>query len=77
MLAAPRQYETLPQPIRNKVLSCLAMRFSVQKSIVQSVVKLDQPIVQYGRVGRLEGGDRMIGCHFVKPAEDSQDASFV
>ena len=37
------------------------MRFNVQKSIVQSVIKLDQPIVQYGRVSHLEGGDLMIG----------------
>jgi hypothetical protein len=34
--------------------------------------------VQYGRVSRLEGGDLMIGRHFVKQtAEDSRDASFV
>ena len=77
MLAAPQQCETLPQPIQNKVLACLAMRFSVQKSVVQSVVKLDQLIVQYGRVSCLGGGDLMIGCHFVKKTEDSRDASFV
>jgi hypothetical protein len=77
MLAAPMRCEILPLSIRNKVLACLATRFGVQKSVVQSVIKLDRPIVQYGRVSRLEGGDLMIGRHFVKQTEDSRDASFV
>jgi hypothetical protein len=78
MLAGPRRCEILLPAIRNKVFACLATRFGVQKSTIQSVIKLDQPIVQYGRVSRLEGGDLMIGRHFVKQtAEDSRDASFV
>jgi hypothetical protein len=78
MLASPRRCETLPPAIRNKVFACLATRFDVQKRVIQSVIKLDQPIVQYGRVSRLEGGDLMIGHHFVnQTAEDSRDASFV
>jgi len=77
MLAAPIRRETLPPTIRNKVLACLATRFGVQRRDIQSVIKLDRPIVQYGRVSRLEGGDLMIGRHFVKQTEDSRDASFV
>jgi hypothetical protein len=78
MLAAPRRCETLPPAIRNKIFACLATRFDVQKSVIQSVIKLDQPIVQYGRVRGLEGGDLMVGCDFVKQtAEDSRDVSFV
>ena len=78
MLAAPRRCETLPPTIRNKIFACLATRFDVRKSVIQSVIKLDQPIVQYGRVSRLEGGDLMVGRDFVKQtAEDSRDASFV
>lgn len=78
MLASPRRCEILPPAIRNKVLACLATRFDVQKSVIRSVIKLDRPIVQYGRVSRLEGGDHMIGRHFVKQtAEDSRDALFV
>ena len=78
MLASPRRCETLLPAIRNKVLACLATRFGVQKSVIQSVIRLDRPIVQYGRVNRLEGGDLMIGRHLVKQtAEDSRDASFV
>ena len=70
--------QTLPLAIRNKVLACLATHFDVQKSIIQSVIKLDQPVVQYSRVCHLEGGDLMIGCDFVKQiGEDSWDASFV
>ena len=62
----------------NKIFACLATRFDVQKSTIQSVIKLDWPIVQYGRVSRLEGGDLMVSCYFVKQtAEDSRDASFV
>jgi hypothetical protein len=77
MLAAPQQCEILPPPIRNKVFACLAMCFDVQKSIVQSVIKMNRPITQYGRVTRLEGGDKMVGHDFVKESEDSQGASFV
>jgi len=65
MLSAPRRHEILPSPIRNKVLACLATRFNVKKNVVQSVIKLDQPITQYGRVTRLEGGDLMIGRDLV------------
>lgn len=77
MLATPRRCEILPQPIRNKVWACLATRFKVEKKVIQSIVKLDQPITQYGRVCGLDGGDRMIGRHFVRETEDSRDASFV
>jgi hypothetical protein len=77
MLATPRRCEILPLPIRNKVWACLATRFNVEKKVIQSIVKLDRPITQYGRVCGLDGGDRMIGCHFVKQTEDSRDASFV
>jgi hypothetical protein len=77
MLATPQRCEILPLPIRNKVWAYLATRFKVEKKVVQSIVKLDQPITQYGRVRGLDGGDRMIGRHFVKENEDSRDASFV
>ena len=78
MLAGPRRCEILPLAIQDKFLACLATCFDVQKSVIQSVIKLDQPIVQYGRVSRLEGGDLMIGRHFVnQTAEDSRDASFI
>lgn len=77
MLSAPRRHEILPSPIRNKVFACLATRFNVNKNVVQSVIKLDQPITQYGRVTRLEGGDLMIGRDLVPETDDSRDASFV
>jgi hypothetical protein len=78
MLAGPRRCEILPPAIRDKALACLATRFDVQKSVIQSVIKLDRPIVQYGRVSLLEGGDLMVGRYFVKQtAGDSRDASFV
>jgi len=77
MLSNPRRHEILPLPIRSKVWACLATRFNVTKNIVQSVVKLDQPIIQYGRVTRLEGGDLMVGRDLVQETEDSRDASFV
>ena len=78
MLAAPKRIETVPPAIQNKIFACLATRFNVQKSTIQSVIKLDWPIVQYSRVSRLEGGDLMVGRYFVKQTtEDSRDASFV
>jgi len=77
MLSNPRQHEILPSPIQSKVWACLATRFNVRKNVIQSVVKLDQPIIQYGRVTRLKGGDPMVGHDLVKETEDSRDASFV
>jgi hypothetical protein len=77
MLSAPRRHEILSSPIRNKVLACLATRFNVKKNVIQSVIKLDWPITQYGRVTRLEGGDLMIGRDLVQEIEGSRDASFV
>ncbi|KAF8803445.1 hypothetical protein BYT27DRAFT_7260186 [Phlegmacium glaucopus] len=76
MLSAPRRHEILPSPIQSKVLACLVMRFNVKKNIVQSVIKLNQPITQYGRVTRLEGGDCMIGRDLVQGTKDSHDTSF-
>jgi hypothetical protein len=77
MLSNPRRKDFLPLSMRNKVWACLATRFSVQKKDVKAVIKLDKPIIQYGRVTRLEGGDCMIGCDLVKQSEDRRDASFV
>ena len=77
MLCGPRRHETVPSAIQNKVWACLATRFDVGKNIAQSVVKLDQPIVQYGKVTQLKGGDLMVGIDFVTQTDDSRDASFV
>jgi hypothetical protein len=77
MLCSPRRHETLPSAIQNKVWACLATRFDVGKNVVQSVVKLDQPIVQYGKVTRLGGGDLMVGRDLVTETDDSRDGSFV
>ena len=77
MLSGPQRCEILPQPIRDKIWTCLATRFNVHKSVVRTVVKLDQEIIQFGKVRRLQGGDLMTGRHFVNKSEDTWDASFV
>ena len=76
MLSA-RRHEILPLPMQNKVWACLATRFDVRKNVAQAAVKLDQPIVQYGKVTRLEGSDLMVGRDLVIETEDGRDASFV
>ena len=76
MLSAPQRPEILPLPIRNKIWACLATRLNVRKNVVQCVVKLDQPIIQYGKVTRLEG-DLMVARDLIIETEDSRDASFV
>ncbi len=53
------------------------MRFNVLKNVVRTVIKLDQEIIQFGKVHRFQGGDLMTGRHFVKKSEDTWDASFV
>ena len=58
-------------------MACLATCFNVKKDDIQSVIKLDCPITQYGRVTCLEGGDLMIGRDLVQGTEGSRDASFV
>ena len=70
MLATPQWCEILPLPIQSKIWACLATCFKVQKNDVQSIIKLDQPITQYGRVYGLDGGDHMTGYHFVKETDD-------
>ena len=77
MLVTPWRCKILSLPIRNKVWACLATQLNIQKKVVQLIVRLDEPITQYGRVFGLDGGDRMVGRHFVKESEDSRDASFV
>ena len=77
MLSAPRRHEILSSSLRNKVGACLATRFNVKKDVIQSVINLNRPITQYGRVTRLEGGDLMIGRDLVQETEGSRDASFV
>lgn len=76
-LVVPQRFEILPRQIRDKVWACLATRFNVQKAVVRTIVKLDKEITQYGKVRRSQGGDLMVGRHFVKISEDSRDASFV
>ena len=63
--------------MQNKVLACLATHFNVKKNVVQSVVKLDRPITQYGKVTCLEGGDFMIACDLAQETEDSWNTSFI
>ena len=77
LLSGPRRCEILPQLIRDKIWACLATRFNVRKNVVQTVVKLDQEVTQFGKVRRLQGGDLMTGRHFVNKSEDTRDASFV
>ena len=52
-LSAPRWHEILPSPVQNKVFACLTTCFNVKKNIIQSIIKLDQPINPYGRVTHL------------------------
>jgi hypothetical protein len=64
MLTAPRRREILPQAIRDKVWACLATRFNVEKKVVQSIIKLDREITQYGKVrrSRRRSYDRLSLC---------------
>ena len=77
MLSGLQQCEFLPQLIRDNIWACLAMRFNVHKNVVRTAVKLDQEIIQFGKVRRLQGGDLITGHHFVNQSEDTQDASFI
>lgn len=63
--------------MQKKILACLVTRFDIARNILQSVVKLDQPVMQYGKVTRLEGGDLMVGRDLVTETDDGRDASFV
>ena len=45
--------------------------------VVRSVVKLNEQIIQYGKVCHFQDRDLMTGIHFVKMSQDSRDTSFV
>src|SRR5271169_2608688 len=75
-LSEPRQ-EILQPPISSRVQTSLSTWLEVPKRMVAAIVKLDRPILQYGRVARLDGGDTMIAREIVRESEDTRDASYV
>ncbi|KAF7761920.1 hypothetical protein Agabi119p4_9912 [Agaricus bisporus var. burnettii] len=72
-----RQNATLPKPVSNKIQASLATRFNTTISIVRAAIKLDAPLLQYGKVTCLGDGDTMVACDIVGQSESSRDASFV
>jgi hypothetical protein len=68
---------TLPKPLCNKVHASLATRFDASISIVRAAIKLDSPLLHYGKVTCLPDGDTMVACDLVGQSEDSRDASYV
>lgn len=75
-LSAPRQ-EILEPLISSRIQSSLSTWLEVPKRIVAAIVKFDKPILQYGRVTRLDDGDTMIAREIVHESEDTRDASYV
>lgn len=63
--------------LRTKLHAALATRFEKDKVIVSAAVDLSQPIIQYGKVTRLENGDSFVAYDMVRRSEDSRDASFI
>ncbi|KAF9034253.1 hypothetical protein BJ165DRAFT_1512670 [Panaeolus papilionaceus] len=73
----PTEQTILPKPLRRRIWAALATQFDVDRRVVKAIVKLDQPVVQHGRVVRLDRGDLIRASDMVKDAEDSRDASYV
>lgn len=75
-LSEPRQ-EILEPLLSRRVQSSLSTWLEVPKRIVAAIVKFDKPILQYGRVTRLDGGDTMVARDIIHESEDTRDASYV
>ncbi|EKM82893.1 hypothetical protein AGABI1DRAFT_89560 [Agaricus bisporus var. burnettii JB137-S8] len=76
-LRPPRRQATIDVHLRTKLHAALATRFEKDKVIVSAAVDLSQPIIQYGKVTRLENGDSFVAYDMVRQSEDSRDASFI
>jgi hypothetical protein len=75
-LCPPKRVELIPISLHTKIYSTLATRFNTNKAAVQGVIKLDQPILQYGKVTHLEG-DCMLGADLSSLREDGQDSTYI
>lgn len=75
-LSAPREV-TLDRTMHIKIHSALSTWLGVAKRAVASVVNLNLPVVQYGRVTCLDGGDIMTAQDIIHEYEDTRDASYV
>ena len=69
--------ETLPAPLRTKLIATLATRFNKSASIIRELIPRNTQFAQYGRARQLEGGDVMHARDFVPLRSDSRDMSFV
>ncbi|PPQ81548.1 hypothetical protein CVT24_000065 [Panaeolus cyanescens] len=76
-LAPTKREETLSKSLKKLIWGALATRYQVKSDIVKRIVKLNTPVLQYGRVTRLNGGDLMYARDLVKQWEDGRDASYV
>ena len=75
-LLAPHEV-TLDRTMHIKIHSALSMWLGVAKWVVASVINLNLPVVQYGRVTCLDGGDIMTAWDIIHKYEDTWDASYV
>ncbi|KAF7761749.1 hypothetical protein Agabi119p4_9741 [Agaricus bisporus var. burnettii] len=76
-LSPPTKKEAVSTLIHNKIYATLATHFRVTKATVQAILNLDGPLLQYGRVVRLEGGDHMTASDIVASSKDTRDASYI
>ncbi|XP_006457060.1 hypothetical protein AGABI2DRAFT_146706 [Agaricus bisporus var. bisporus H97] len=76
-LRSPRRQECIPVHLRDKLYASLATRFEKEKATVQAAISLDEPVIQYGRVSVLGGGDTIVAHDMVRRSEDSRDSSYI
>ncbi|EKM79514.1 hypothetical protein AGABI1DRAFT_92026 [Agaricus bisporus var. burnettii JB137-S8] len=76
-LCPPKRIEIISQHICNKIYAALATRFGTSRAVIQAAFSLQEPVPQYGKVIRLEGGDRIVASELVQSSEDSRDASYI
>ncbi|EKM74305.1 hypothetical protein AGABI1DRAFT_48245, partial [Agaricus bisporus var. burnettii JB137-S8] len=75
-LCPPKRVELVPPSLRAKIYATLATRFNTTKAAVEGTINLDQPILQYGTVVRLEG-DSMKAADLSSSREDGRDATHI
>ncbi|XP_006464005.1 hypothetical protein AGABI2DRAFT_145161 [Agaricus bisporus var. bisporus H97] len=75
-LYPPKRVELISPSLRAKIYATLATRLNTTSTIIQAAIPLDQPILQFGKVVRLEG-DRMMADDLSQSREDTRDATYI
>ena len=76
-LTPPRGLSPLSPALWRKVTATLATRYNTTSTIIRSHLPQEQPVAQYGRITRRDGGDTIHGADLGSSRPDGRDATFI